>query len=214
MEENAGFIPGYPGYSWRGKVVALDANTGRPAWKQPFVTIDDASYNRGLYRRSVWGSTPVVDTSPGSALCQHGQQLLRTGTATPVLEAKSARRRPLRFRPGTGLNTGKLIWAFRAWNGDKWDVASWVSPGSPPTRVAIWRSARTGTSAPARISSAQVGERQCGRGREKRHLLFARSGYGTRQLADTGRTGRHRRRIEWGSAVDGTTRLLRHFKLR
>src|SRR5262249_6766758 len=59
LEENAGFIPGYPGFSFRGKVVALDAKTGAPLWE--FTTVP-AGYTGG----AVWGSTPVVDVQRGS----------------------------------------------------------------------------------------------------------------------------------------------------
>ncbi|MGI4791844.1 MAG: PQQ-binding-like beta-propeller repeat protein [Janthinobacterium lividum] len=62
LEENAGFIPGYI-YSWRGKVVALDAYTGAILWSTK--TITDDAYQSGYTGASVWGGTPVIDAARG-----------------------------------------------------------------------------------------------------------------------------------------------------
>ena len=50
--------PGYDCCTFRGSVVALDANTGRLLWKTHMVP---AGYSGG----SVWGSTPAIDPSTG-----------------------------------------------------------------------------------------------------------------------------------------------------
>jgi polyvinyl alcohol dehydrogenase (cytochrome) len=130
LEENAGFIPGYT-FSWRGKVVALDAHTGAMVWARPFTTIDDASYSQGYTGASVWGSTPVVDEQRGLLYVSTGNNYSApTGYTSPGGKAAPAGDH---FDSILALDlcTGKLQWAFRAWNGDKWDVASWVHSGQP-----------------------------------------------------------------------------------
>ena len=58
LEENGGFIPGYT-FSYRGRVMALDANTGSAVWKQPFMFNVTMSLNS-----SGVVSTPLLPTGP------------------------------------------------------------------------------------------------------------------------------------------------------
>ncbi|HLK57594.1 MAG TPA: PQQ-binding-like beta-propeller repeat protein [Chthonomonadaceae bacterium] len=131
LEENAGFVPGYPGFSWRGKVVALDAKTGKAVWKQPFVTIDDASYNQGYTGASVWGSTPVVDESRGQLYVSTGNNYSAPSGYTSPGGKAAPDGDHFDSVLALDLSSGKLNWAYRAWNGDTWDVASWIFGGQP-----------------------------------------------------------------------------------
>lgn len=129
LEENAGFIPGYPGFSWRGKVVALNARTGTLLWE--FVTIDDASYSQGYTGAAVWGSTPVVDEKRGSLYISTGNNYSAPEGYTSPGGKKAPDGDHFDSVLSLDLRTGHLKWAFRAWNGDTWDVARWVFSGQP-----------------------------------------------------------------------------------
>lgn len=129
LEENAGFIPGYPGFSWRGKVVALNAHTGALLWQ--FITIDNASYSQGYTGASVWGSTPVVDETRGSLYVSTGNNYSAPSGYTSPGGKKAPYGDHFDSVLSLSLGSGRLKWAFRAWNGDKWDVASWIYSGKP-----------------------------------------------------------------------------------
>jgi polyvinyl alcohol dehydrogenase (cytochrome) len=58
-EAKAALSPGYQCCTFRGSVVALNANTGRILWKTYTVP---TGYGSG----AVWGSTPAVDHKRGS----------------------------------------------------------------------------------------------------------------------------------------------------
>ena len=174
LEENAGFIPGYPGYTWRGKVVALDAHTGAPIWDKPYTTIDDASYIQGYTGASVWGSTPVVDTKRGLLYVSTGNNY--SAPAGHTSPGGSAAPAGDHFDSVLALDmaTGKLKWAFRAWNGDKWDVASWVRAGSPSytggsTDIGPDWDFGSGPN----LFTPKGGKESSGSGRKERHLLFS-----------------------------------------
>jgi polyvinyl alcohol dehydrogenase (cytochrome) len=130
LEENAGFLGAWP-FSWRGKVVALDAGTGSVIWS--IKTIDDASYNnaQGYTGASVWGSTPVVDPKRGTLYVSTGNNYTgpaggSTSPGSPAAPAGDHFDSVLAL----DLSTGATKWAYRAWNGDVWDVASWVFGGA------------------------------------------------------------------------------------
>ena len=59
------FIPNYPCCSFRGSILALNANTGQILWKTYTVP---SGYSGG----SVWGSTPVIDYSRNSLYIDTG----------------------------------------------------------------------------------------------------------------------------------------------
>ena len=130
LEENAGFIPGYI-YSWRGKVVALDVKTGAILWATK--TISDDAYQHGYTGASVWGGTPVVDTDRGLLYVTTGNNYTTStdGPTSPSSPVPAPADDHFDSVLALSLQTGQLQWAFRAWNGDKWDVASWVFSGKP-----------------------------------------------------------------------------------
>jgi polyvinyl alcohol dehydrogenase (cytochrome) len=205
LEENAGFDPTYI-YSWRGKVVALDAHTGCPIWNKPFTTIDDQAYSMGYTGASVWGSTPVIDEKRG---------LLYVGTGNNYSTPAGGPTTPTSANPAPAgdhfdsilaldLETGHLKWAFRAWPGDRWDVATWIKSGYPH-----WSGSPTGLgpdwdfgSAP-NLFTTDDGKDCLGAG--------AKSGIYYSLDPDTGKLnwatqvgpGGTGGGIEWGSAVDG-----------
>jgi polyvinyl alcohol dehydrogenase (cytochrome) len=130
LEENAGFIPGYA-YSWRGKVVALDAETGVILWSTK--TISDDAYQSGYTGASVWGGTPVIDAARGLLYVTTGNNYSTPadGPTSPSSPVPAPSGDHFDSVIALSLRTGKLQWSFRAWNGDKWDVASWVFSGKP-----------------------------------------------------------------------------------
>jgi len=52
-------VPGYQCCSFRGSMLALDANTGAIKWRTP--TLDDAAYAKGYRGNAIWGSQPTID---------------------------------------------------------------------------------------------------------------------------------------------------------
>lgn len=142
LEENAGFIPGYT-YSWRGKVVALDARTGAPVWNKPFTTIDDAAYSQGYTGASVWGSNPVVDEKRGSLYVSTGNNYSTAvgGPTTPTSPTPAPDGDRFDSVIALDLRTGGLKWSYRAWGGDRWDVATWIFSGFPH-----WQAGNPGSS--------------------------------------------------------------------
>lgn len=61
LEELFAVDPNYPCCTFRGSVVALDANTGEILWRT--YTVPDIA---GYSGNSVWGGTPVVDPKRGN----------------------------------------------------------------------------------------------------------------------------------------------------
>lgn len=126
-EEVAGFIPGYV-FSFRGKVVALNANTGAPIWESYMVP-------PGYTGAAVWGNTPVVDTKRGSLYVATGNNY----TVPAAVEAQIA------ADPENGesylaaddyldavvalnLATGAVKWGKRLQGADTWHVLRGFTP--------------------------------------------------------------------------------------
>ena len=204
LEENAGFIPGYI-FSWRGKVVALNANTGAYVWASPFTTIDDSSYNLGYTGASPWGSTPVVDVKRGSLYVTTGNNYSspagigdpETGPATPAgnrIDSVIA----------LDLKTGGLKWNFRAKPADTWDVARWVYDTFGPTPGA------DSTLGPdhdfgsgANLFTDRTGRQLLGAGEKSGQYWALNPDNGLVVWVTQAGVGGTGGGIEWGSAVDG-----------
>src|SRR5262249_4024643 len=95
------------------------------------VTIDDASYAQGFTGASVWGSTPVVDSLRNSLYVSTGNNYTApSGYTTPGGNASPAGDH-FDSVLAVNLDTGKINWRYRSWNGDTWDVATWFFAGLP-----------------------------------------------------------------------------------
>jgi polyvinyl alcohol dehydrogenase (cytochrome) len=208
LEENAGFIPGYT-FSWRGKVVALDVNSGADVWANPYTTIEDSVYYQNgpatYTGASVWGSTPVVDPSRGSLYVTTGNNYSSpAGTGRPDGPATP---------PGNhidsvlalDLGTGNLKWAYRAQPADTWDVARWVNNSYGVTKgqdATIGPDYDFGSG--VNLITLPNGQQVVGAGEKsgQYHALNPDTGALVwKTQVDVGGTGGG---IEWGSAVDGT----------
>lgn len=120
LEENAGFVPGWV-FSFRGKVVALDAKTGAILWS--FKTISDKLAAQGYTGASVWGSTPVVDTKRGSLYVGTGNNYSAPeGIGNPNNPAVADADDHIDSVLALDLNSGKLKWSTRMMTADTWDV--------------------------------------------------------------------------------------------
>lgn len=120
LEENAGFIPGYPGFSYQGNVVALNAKTGALLWQ--FTTVP-AGYTGG----SVWGGSPVIDAKRGSLYVGTGNNYsVPAGVGPNPGELPVAGNDYFDSILALDLNLGTLKWATRVRDHDTWDVYSWI----------------------------------------------------------------------------------------
>jgi polyvinyl alcohol dehydrogenase (cytochrome) len=119
-EEDLAARPGYRCCVFRGRVLALDAATGKILWRAYTVP---PGYNGA----SVWGSTPVIDTKrgllyattgnayrvpPAVAACQNAG---KAGCLPPAVHIDSI--------IALDLATGALRWAARFSDADAWNVA-------------------------------------------------------------------------------------------
>ncbi|HEY6443874.1 MAG TPA: PQQ-binding-like beta-propeller repeat protein [Candidatus Acidoferrales bacterium] len=109
--------PSYPCCSFRGSVVALDANTGRLIWKSyviPEAPKPVRKNSRGvqLYAPAggaVWNS-PTIDAE---------RQLLYVGTGDALTEPAPKTTDAI---VALDLKTGKMVWSFQAVKNDAWMV--------------------------------------------------------------------------------------------
>ena len=124
-EAAAAFIPGYTCCSFRGSVLALDANTGQILWKTYTVPL---GYSGG----AVWGSTPAVDHKRNTLYVDTGnnyslpaavQQCIAQANGNAVAEqACISPDNHFDSVMALDLTTGAVKWAtaalpFDAWNG-------------------------------------------------------------------------------------------------
>lgn len=122
-EEAAGVSANYPCCTFRGSVVALDANTGRQIWKT-YVIPDEAKPTRknsagtqlwGPAGGAVW-NTPTIDAK---------QHALYVGTGNNYTEPATAMTDAIL---ALDLNTGKVLWVKQDTPHDSWlacNAASW-----------------------------------------------------------------------------------------
>ena len=115
--------PAYPCCSFRGSVVALDANTGRLIWKSyviPEAPKPVRKNSRGvqLYAPAggaVWNS-PTIDTE---------RQLLYIGTGDAYTEPAPKTTDAI---VALDLKTGKIVWSFQAVKNDAWMLGCVPTP--------------------------------------------------------------------------------------
>jgi polyvinyl alcohol dehydrogenase (cytochrome) len=115
--------PSYPCCSFRGSVVALDANTGQRIWKSyviPETPKPVRKNSRGvqLYAPAggaVWNS-PTIDTE---------RQLLYVGTGDALTEPAPKTTDAI---VALDLKTGKIVWSFQAVKNDAWMLGCVPTP--------------------------------------------------------------------------------------
>lgn len=133
LEENAGFLfqYGYPGFSFRGRVVALDLATGQERWH--YDTISEALGKQGYTGAAVWGSTPVVDVKRGSLYVATGNNYsVPTGVGPNPGQKAATPDDHFDSVLALNLKTGALKWARRVRDTDTWDVfRAFVLGGDP-----------------------------------------------------------------------------------
>ena len=138
----AAVVPGYQCCSFRGSMLALDANTGKILWKTYMV--DDQSYAAGFTGAAVWSSTPVIDTKRGSVYATTGnnytapQEVLDCQSLSTPEEVKEC----IESVPASSGNhfdaiasldmrTGAIEWARSMIPYDAWNVSCIFSvPGN------------------------------------------------------------------------------------
>jgi polyvinyl alcohol dehydrogenase (cytochrome) len=137
-EEGTGGRGGYQCCTFRGSLVALDANTGAVVWKT--YTVDEpqrrAKNAQGI---QMWGpagggiwSAPTVDAKRGAVYVATGN-----GYADPPQRLTDA-------VVALDLATGRVRWARQMTAGDSWTMG--CQPKTPTTRRALPRSGPTSTS--------------------------------------------------------------------
>lgn len=114
LEEGSAASPGYVCCTFRGSVVALDAATGKEAWRtwlvDPAQPNGEANGSLGPSGVAVWNS-PSIDVKRGRLYVATGDNY--SNPATPLSDAIVA----------LDLATGKIAWHYQATGGDAWNVA-------------------------------------------------------------------------------------------
>ena len=133
-EAFAAFIPGYHCCSFRGSMLALNANTGQILWKT--YTIPGDGYSGG----AVWGSTAVIDHKRNSLYIGTGNNYSMPASVQNCVAAANG-------DPGAtqacispddhfdsvmalDLNTGAIKWASVAIPSDSWNVSCLFDPNA------------------------------------------------------------------------------------
>lgn len=123
-EEGAAIDPKYPCCSFRGSVVALDANTGKQIWKS--YTIPEVPHLTGQKNSAGtpnWGPSGAAIWSPPTIDAKMRQIYVATGNSysdpsTPYTDAVVA------FR----MSDGQMLWHQQLTPNDRWNIAC-VAPG-------------------------------------------------------------------------------------
>lgn len=130
LEEGAALNPGYECCTFRGSVVALDANTGQIKWRT-YVAPDV----EGVSGNAVWGSTPVVDHKRGSLYITTGNNYTVPDSVLECVasagEDEAAVRACMQTIGGNyfdallslDLDTGAVKWATTVIPFDAWTVS-------------------------------------------------------------------------------------------
>jgi len=134
-EALAGVIPGYPCCSFRGSMLALDADTGAILWKT-------YTAPAGYSGNAIWGSSPAVDTKRGQLYVATGnnysvpeaveQCVIAAGDDTDAVRACMAADNLFDSVVALDLRTGAVRWATKALPADTW-IASCIGFGDPST---------------------------------------------------------------------------------
>jgi polyvinyl alcohol dehydrogenase (cytochrome) len=124
-EEGSAALPTYECCTFRGSLLALDAQTGAELWRTYLVGEPQQqgtnSAGTALYGPSgvaVW-STPLVDPARGLVYVLTGDNYSQP--ATELSDALVA----------LDVQTGEIAWATQVTPGDSWNVACWANSSGP-----------------------------------------------------------------------------------
>jgi polyvinyl alcohol dehydrogenase (cytochrome) len=119
----------YPCCSFRGSMVALNANTGQMMW-QTFVVPANLGQTSGFSGGAIW-QTPAIDPSRNSLFVGTGNDYDAPASVQACVETSSMAARPACFPPedhfdsalALDLSTGNIKWSTRLQGVDVWTVA-------------------------------------------------------------------------------------------
>ena len=200
----AALIPGYPCCSFRGKMAALDLDTGAILWETVMTP-------EGFPGNAVWGSSPAstpsgVDssTSPPGTTTTHRRPRSTASWRQGTIRAEQEKCLPadnyFDSVLALDLKTGAVRWVTRMIGFDAWtvDCIPFIGEGTNCPEPAgpdfdFWAGAR---------SVYRQGPRSNGRrrwrGAEERPILDPQPGHGSGSLGNTGRPRWHGRRSAVG----------------
>lgn len=133
-EEGLAADPSYPCCSFRGSVVALDANTGHVLWKR-YTLPDNQGQTNGYSGNAVW-QPPAIDLSRGSLYIGTGNNYEVPDPVKACISQPRASNQPSCFAPddyfdtalSLDLMTGQIKWSRRLQGFDVWTVACIRNP--------------------------------------------------------------------------------------
>jgi len=136
-EALAGFVPGYPCCSFRGSMLALNADTGAIIWKT-YMAPAAPPATVGYSGNAIWGSSPAVDTKRGQVYVATGnnysvpadvlQCVADAGNDTAAIQACIAPDDLFDSIVALDLKTGAVRWATKALPYDAWTVGCFPAP--------------------------------------------------------------------------------------
>jgi polyvinyl alcohol dehydrogenase (cytochrome) len=130
---------GYPCCTFRGSVVALDAQSGAIVW-QSYTIPDNGGRPGGYAGNAIWGSTPVVDPDRRALYVATGNNYRVPADVQACEKARQAdRRRRSCIVPDNhvdavlalDLQTGAVRWSKKLQGYDAWNFACLGLPGRP-----------------------------------------------------------------------------------
>jgi len=114
-EEGMGISPAYPCCSFRGSIVALDANTGKQIWKSYVIAETPKPTRKNSIGTQLWGpgggavwNTPTIDPQ---------KHALYIGTGNTYTEPPADRTDSIL---AMDLDTGKVLWSVQDTPHDSW----------------------------------------------------------------------------------------------
>jgi polyvinyl alcohol dehydrogenase (cytochrome) len=133
-EEALAVATGYPCCSFRGSVVALDANTGRILWKT-YMAPDNHGSPDGYSGNAVW-QPPAIDPARGSLYVGTGNNYEVPDSVKTCIAQNTTANQPSCFAPddfydsamALDLATGSVKWSRRLQGVDVWTVACIRNP--------------------------------------------------------------------------------------
>jgi len=199
FEEAAGLLGPWFVETYRGSVIALDANTGQILWRTYTVPT-------GYAGGAVWGSTPAVDADRGLLYVATGNNYRVPADVEQAIANDPAHGDS--YLPANdyidsvvamNLNTGAIVWGKRLQGADTWNIArssNAVDPGRGPDYD-------FGSGPNLYSVNKGSGVDRVGAGQKSGAYWSLKPDSGTvmwkTQVAPGGTTGG----IQWGSATDG-----------
>ena len=206
-EALAAFIPGYVCCSFRGSMVALDANTGAILWKTYMVP-------EGWPGGAVWGSSPVIDPKRGQLYIATGNNYNIPEDALECVAAAGGDPDAQRdcIDPANhidavlalDLKTGAIKWATAALPFDAWTVAC-IFGGGPNCPEPAGPDYDFGQA--PQLYTAMIGGKRTellGAGQKSGQYWAFDPATGAVKWVTQTSPGGTAGGLQWGSAVDGT----------